>query len=45
VEEKKLRKQEQFIIWPAYFDINKSREEGRRVAKNLAVISPRVAES
>ncbi len=39
-----MRKQEKFIIWPTYFDANKSREEGRRVAKNLAIIYPRIAE-
>lgn len=34
----------QSIIWPIYFDCNKSREEGRRVPKNLAVISPKILE-
>ncbi len=34
----------QAIIWPAYFDCNKSRAEGRRVSKNLAVISPKIVE-
>jgi signal recognition particle subunit SRP19 len=32
------------IIWPIYFDINKSREEGRRVPKSQAVVSPKIAE-
>ncbi len=32
------------IIWPIYFDVNKSREEGRRVPKGQAVISPKIAE-
>jgi signal recognition particle subunit SRP19 len=39
-----MRKQEKAIIWPAYFDAGKSREEGRRVAKTLAVNSPRINE-
>ena len=40
-----MRKLEnQAIIWPAYFDINKSRAEGRRVPKNQAIISPKIAE-
>jgi signal recognition particle subunit SRP19 len=39
-----LRKQEEAIIWPAYFDANKTRKEGRRVAKNLAVPSPKIGE-
>lgn len=34
----------QVIIWPAYFDANKSRKEGRRVNKNLAVVSPKIVE-
>ena len=32
------------IIWSIYFDINKSREEGRRVPKCQAVVSPKIAE-
>ncbi len=39
-----MRKQEQAIIWPVYFDAGKTREKGRRVAKNLAVPAPRIAE-
>jgi signal recognition particle subunit SRP19 len=40
-----MRKLEnQAIIWPAYFDIGKSRAEGRRVPKNQAIISPKIAE-
>ena len=39
-----MRKLDKAIIWPIYFDINKSREEGRRVPKNQAVISPKIAE-
>ena len=39
-----MRKQEKAIIWPAYFDSGKTRKEGRRVAKNLAVPSPKMPE-
>jgi signal recognition particle subunit SRP19 len=31
---------DQLIIWPIYFDSRKSRNEGRRVPKKLAVPSP-----
>jgi signal recognition particle subunit SRP19 len=43
-EEKGLRQQEKIIIWPAYFDSTKTRNDGRRVPKNLAVPSPRIVE-
>jgi len=39
-----MRKQEKAIIWSAYFDANKTRVEGRRVAKTLAVPGPRIVE-
>lgn len=39
-----MRKLDKAIIWPIYFDINKSRLEGRRVPKNQAVITPKIAE-
>lgn len=39
-----MRQQEKIIIWPAYFDSTKTRNDGRRVPKNLAVPSPRIAE-
>jgi signal recognition particle subunit SRP19 len=39
-----MREQEKIIIWPAYFDSTKTRKDGRRVPKNLAVPSPRIAE-
>ncbi len=44
MEEWHLRKQEEIIIWPAYFDANKTRKRGRRVARNIAVPSPRILE-
>jgi signal recognition particle subunit SRP19 len=39
-----MRKQEKAIIWPAYFDQAKTRKDGRRVPKALAVQSPKVEE-
>ena len=39
-----MRKQEKIIFWPAYFDAGKTRLEGRRVAKTLAVQNPRMTE-
>ena len=43
-EGKKMRKQEKIIIWPSYFDSTRSRIEGRRISKSLAVATPRIAE-
>lgn len=39
-----MRKQEKFIIWSAYFDQTKTRKEGRRVPKTLAVSNPKIAD-
>ena len=39
-----MRKQDKAIIWPAYFDQTKTRKQGRRVPKSLAVQSPKIAE-
>ena len=39
-----MRRQDKAIIWPTYFDSAKTRKEGRRVPKSLAVQSPRIAE-
>ena len=39
-----MRKLDKAIIWPVYFDVNKSREEGRRISKNQAVMSPKILE-
>ncbi len=32
------------VLYPAYFDLGRSRDEGRRVAKKLAIESPTVEE-
>lgn len=39
-----MRKQDKIIIWPAYFDSTKTRGEGRRIPKGLAVPSPKITE-
>jgi signal recognition particle subunit SRP19 len=39
-----MRKQDKIIIWPAYFDSTKTRKDGRRVSKDLAVSSPKILE-
>jgi len=39
-----MRKQDKVILWPAYFDSTRTRTEGRRVPKNLAVPSPKLEE-
>ena len=39
-----MRKLDKAIIWPIYFDSNKTRKDGRRVPKALAVQSPKILE-
>jgi len=39
-----MRKQDKVIMWPAYFDSTRTRKEGRRVARNMAVPYPKIAE-
>ena len=39
-----MKKLDKAIIWPIYFDANKTRKEGRRVSKGLAVQSPKIIE-
>jgi signal recognition particle subunit SRP19 len=39
-----MRKQNKIIIWPAYFDQTKTRKNGRRVQKSLAVQHPKILE-
>jgi signal recognition particle subunit SRP19 len=39
-----MRKQDKILLWPAYFDLNKTRLQGRRVPKSLAVASPKLEE-
>jgi len=39
-----MRNQDKVVIWPAYFDSTKTRKQGRRVQKSLAVPSPKILE-
>jgi len=39
-----MRKQDKIIIWPVYFDSTKTRGDGRRIPKSLAVPSPKILE-
>jgi signal recognition particle subunit SRP19 len=41
---KNMRKQDKIIIWPVYFDSTKTRGNGRRIPKSLAVPSPKILE-
>jgi signal recognition particle subunit SRP19 len=39
-----MRKQDKIIVWPVYFDLGKTRVEGRRVSKTLALQAPKISE-
>ncbi|MCW4014972.1 MAG: signal recognition particle protein Srp19 [Candidatus Bathyarchaeota archaeon] len=39
-----MRKQNKIFLWSIYFDANKTRNDGRRVPKKLAVSAPKVEE-
>jgi len=39
-----MRKQNTIVLWPVYFDSTKTRLQGRRIPKGLAVTSPRLDE-
>jgi signal recognition particle subunit SRP19 len=39
-----MSKKDRIVLWPAYFDSIKTRSEGRRVPKSLAVPSPKILE-
>jgi signal recognition particle subunit SRP19 len=39
-----MRKLDKAIIWPVYFDAGRTRKEGRRVPKQMAVDSPKIVE-
>ncbi len=39
-----MRKRDKIVVWPVYFDSTKSRAEGRRVIRSLAVSSPELEE-
>jgi signal recognition particle subunit SRP19 len=33
---------DEIIVWPVYFDVSKSRKEGRRIPKSFAIKSPSI---
>jgi len=39
-----MRKQNKIFLWPVYFDTNKTRADGRRVPKKLAISAPKLEE-
>ena len=39
-----MRKKNQVLLWSVYFDSTKTRTDGRRVPKNLAVSAPKIEE-
>lgn len=39
-----MRKQDKIIIWTAYFDSTRTRSDGRRISRRLAVSSPKIRE-
>lgn len=39
-----MRKQDKVILWSIYFDSTKTRGEGRKIPKSLAVPSPKISE-
>lgn len=39
-----MRRNNKIILWPIYFDSNKTRSEGRRVSKKLAIATPKLDE-
>jgi len=39
-----MRKQNRIFLWSVYFDAGKTRNNGRRVPKNLAVSAPKLEE-
>jgi len=39
-----LRRRDKITIWPVYIDASKTRNEGRRLSKDLGVNSPKLSE-
>lgn len=37
-----MRRNGRMIVWPAYFDLTRTRNDGRRVPKYLAIPSPKI---
>ena len=43
-EQIEMRKQNKIFLWSVYFDANRTRTDGRRVSKKLAVSAPKLEE-
>jgi signal recognition particle subunit SRP19 len=39
-----MKKKDEIILWPAYFDSTRARSEGRKISKKIAVEKPRLDE-
>jgi signal recognition particle subunit SRP19 len=39
-----MRKSNEVVLWPSYFDLNKTRKEGRKVGRSLAIEHPTIEE-
>jgi signal recognition particle subunit SRP19 len=39
-----MRKSAEVVLWPSYFDLNKTRKEGRKVGRSLAIEHPTIDE-
>jgi signal recognition particle subunit SRP19 len=39
-----LKLKDRHILWPVYFDVEKTRAEGRKISKSIAVKSPTLHE-
>ncbi|MFQ6068583.1 MAG: signal recognition particle subunit SRP19/SEC65 family protein [Candidatus Bathyarchaeia archaeon] len=39
-----MQRQKKTILWPVYFDSSKTRKEGRKVSRNVAVPNPNLSE-
>ncbi|MEM2936559.1 MAG: signal recognition particle subunit SRP19/SEC65 family protein [Candidatus Bathyarchaeia archaeon] len=39
-----MQKRDRIVLWPVYLDSNKTRSEGRRVSRKLAVPAPKLEE-
>ena len=39
-----MKEKGKYVIWPSYLDSTKTRKEGRRVSKKIAVESPKLQE-
>jgi signal recognition particle subunit SRP19 len=35
-----MKSKDEYVLWPIYFDLSKTRKEGRKVSKALAIENP-----